>query len=163
MGAAVSAHESLRAALPLVGHVADAALPWVFVGEGIELKVLRVVRDTGVWVVRNRFAPGVSIPTHKHTGDVHGFTLAGCWHYAEYEIDYPAGSYIYEPAGSIHTLTVNAENRGPTDVLFVMQGSNLNLGPDGSIFRVDDGPAALAAYQAICAAQGLPRPPVLES
>jgi quercetin dioxygenase-like cupin family protein len=150
--------------LPLVGHVHDEELPWVGVGEGIELKVLRVVRDTGVWVVRNRFAPGVSIPTHKHTGDVHGFTLAGCWHYAEYRVNYPAGTYIYEPAGSIHTLSVNADNQGPTDVLFVMQGSNLNLGPDGStIWRVDDGPTTLAAYLAICQAQGLPRPKVLEA
>ena len=149
--------------LPVVGRVYDAEVPWVIVGEGIELKVLRVVRDTGVWVIRNRFAPGVAIPTHKHTGDVHGFTLAGCWHYAEYRVDYPAGTYIYEPAGSIHTLTVNADNRGPTDVLFVMQGSNLNLAPDGSVWRVDDGPTTLAVYYAICAAQGLPRPRVLEA
>ena len=152
-----------QAAPPLVGNVRDAELPWVFVGEGIELKVLRVVRDTGVWVVRNRFAPGVSIPTHKHTGDVHGFTLSGCWHYAEYKVDYPAGTYIYEPAGSIHTLTVNADNREPTDVLFVMRGSNLNLGPDGTtIWRVEDGPTTLAFYYAVCEAQGLPRPRVLE-
>lgn len=148
--------------LPQVGCAHDDELPWVCVGEGIELKVLRVVRDTGVWVVRNRFAPGVSIPTHKHTGDVHGFTLSGCWHYAEYRVNYPAGSYIYEPAGSVHTLTVDADNRGPTDVLFVMQGSNLNLAPDGSIWRVDDGPTTLAAYYAICEAQKLPRPKVLE-
>lgn len=159
----MSAATNLPASLPLVGHVPDASLPWVGVGEGIELKVLRVVRDAGVWVVRNRFAPGVSIPTHRHTGAVHAFTLAGCWHYAEYGVDYPAGTYLYEPAGSIHTLTVNADNRVPTDVLFVMQGANLNLAPDGSIWRVDDGPAALAAYHAICAAQGLPRPPVLEA
>jgi quercetin dioxygenase-like cupin family protein len=159
----MSAATTLPAAVPLVGHVPDALLPWVPIGEGMELKVLRVVRDTGVWVVRNRFAPGVAIPTHKHTGDVHGFTLAGCWHYAEYGVRYGAGSYIYEPAGSIHTLTVDADNREATDVLFVMQGSNLNLAPDGSIWRVDDGPAALAAYYAICEALGLPRPPVLES
>ena len=159
----MSAATNLPAALPLVGHVPDAALPWVPIGEGMELKVLRVVRDTGVWVVRNRFAAGVSIPTHKHTGDVHGFTLAGCWHYAEYGVHYGPGSYIYEPAGSIHTLTVNADNRVPTDVLFVMQGANLNLTPDGSISRVDDGPAALAYYYAVCAVQGLPRPPVLEA
>jgi len=157
-----AANLAVQGALPLVGNVHDAELPWVKAGDGVELKVLRVVRDTGVWVVRNRFAPGVSIPTHKHTGDVHGFTLSGCWHYAEYKVDYPAGTYIYEPAGSIHTLTVNGDNRVPTDVLFVMQGSNLNLGPDGStIWRVDDGPTTLAFYLAVCEAQGLPRPKVL--
>ena len=87
-----AANLAVQGALPLVGHVRDAELPWVNAGDGVELKVLRVVRDTGVWVVRNRFAPGVSIPTHKHTGDVHGFTLSGCWHYAEYMVDYPAGT-----------------------------------------------------------------------
>ena len=147
---------------PLVHHVEDDDLPWVKAGD-IELKVLRVVCDTGIWVVRNRFQPGVQVQRHKHTGDVHGYTLSGCWHYAEYGVDYAAGTYIYEPAGSVHTLTVNADNTGPTDVLFVIQGANLNLGPDDRVERVDDGPSTLLAYRALCEAQGLPRPRVLES
>lgn len=144
-----------------IGCTHDEEIPWVCVGEGIELKVMRVVEEQGIWVIRNRFAPGVSVMTHRHTGEVHGFTLAGCWRYAEYGIDYPAGTYIHEPANSVHTLTVNADNPGPTDVLFVMQGSNLNLGPDGEIVRVDDGPTTLAVYLAVCEQQGLGRPPVL--
>lgn len=147
---------------PRVHHVEDDGLPWAKAGD-IELKVLRVARDTGVWVVRNRFQPGVQIQRHAHTGEVHGYTLSGRWHYAEYEVDYVAGTYIHEPAGSVHTLTVNADNSEPTDVLFVIQGANLNLGPDGRVERVDDGPNTLLAYQALCEAQGLPRPRVLES
>jgi 2,4'-dihydroxyacetophenone dioxygenase len=146
-----------------IGCTRDEEIPWVRVGEGIELKVMRVVEEQGIWVIRNRFAPGVQIATHRHTGEVHGFTLAGCWHYVEYGIDYPAGTYIHEPAHSVHTLSVNGDNRGSTDVLFVMRGSNLNLGRDGEIVRVDDGPTTLAAYLAICEQQGLGRPPVLRS
>lgn len=147
---------------PEVGLARDDAFPWVTVGEGIELKVLRVVEATGIWVIRNRFAPGVRIDTHRHTGEVHAMTLTGCWHYVEYGVDYPAGCYVHEPAQSVHTLEVNDANREPTDVLFVMQGANLNLGPDGTtITRVDDGPTTLAAYLAICEAQGYARPPVL--
>lgn len=147
---------------PDIGCAHPADFPWVGVGEGIELKVMRVAEDQGLWVIQNRFAPGVAIETHRHTGEVHGFTLSGCWHYAEYGLDYPAGTYIHEPAHSVHTLTVNAENRGPTEVLFVMQGSNLVLAADGqTITRVDDGPTTLAAYLAICEAQELGRPPVL--
>lgn len=157
---AASAAPSIAA--PEVGRARDEDFPFVTVGEGIELKVLRVVESTGIWVIRNRFAPGVTIDTHRHTGEVHAFTREGCWHYVEYGVDYPAGSYVHEPASSVHTLRVNAENPGPTDVLFVMQGSNLNLGADGTtITRVDDGPTTLAAYLAICEAQGLGRPPVL--
>jgi quercetin dioxygenase-like cupin family protein len=145
-----------------IGCAPPAEFPWVPVGEGIDLKVMRVVPDQGLWVIQNRFEPGVTIETHRHTGEVHGFTLAGCWHYAEYGVDYPAGTYIHEPAGSLHTLSVNADNVGPTEVLFVMQGSNLVLAGDGeTITRVDDGPTTLAAYLAICEAQGKGRPPVL--
>ena len=146
---------------PMVRFVPDDELPWIDVGGGVELKVLRVVEEQGLWVVRNRFEPGVQIPTHRHTGTVHGFTLAGRWHYAEYKIDYTRGSYIFEPAGSVHTLTVNADNTEPTDVLFVMTGSNLNLEADGSVGRIDDGPTTLQFYLAVCQARGLPRPPVL--
>ena len=147
---------------PPVGLARDDAFPWVTVGDGIELKVLRVVESAGLWVIRNRFAPGVRIDTHRHTGEVHAFTREGCWHYEEYGVDYPAGTYVHEPAHSVHTLRVNADNAGPTDVLFVMQGANLNLAEDGTtITRVDDGPTTLAAYRAICEAQGHPPPPVL--
>ena len=144
-----------------IPHVADDALPWIAAGEGVELKLLRVVENAGLWIVRNRFQPGVQIPTHRHTGPIHGFTLTGRWHYAEYKIDYTRGSYIFEPANSVHTLTVNADNTETTDVLFVMEGANLNLSPAGEVERVDDGPTTLAYYLAACEAQGLPAPPVL--
>ena len=143
---------------PEVGCVHDEDLPWVPAGGGSELKVLRVVPRLGIWIVRNRFAPGVQIETHRHTGTVEGFTLSGRWHYAEYEVDYVAGTYIHEPAGSVHTLTVNADNVEPTDILFLMQGSNLVLRPGGAVARVDDGPTTLAYYLAAVEAKGLPRP-----
>jgi quercetin dioxygenase-like cupin family protein len=145
----------------VIPHVADDALPWIPAGDGVELKLLRVVESAGLWIVRNRFQPGVQIPTHRHTGPIHGFTLTGRWHYAEYKIDYTAGSYIFEPANSVHTLSVNADNTEATDVLFVMEGANLNLSETGEIERVDDGPTTLAYYRAACEAQGLPEPPVL--
>lgn len=147
--------------LPMVSYARDEALPWVDAGDGLEIKVIRVVDSAALWVVRNRFAPGVRIPTHRHTGEIHAFTQRGCWHYAEYGIDYPAGTYVYEPAGSVHTLTVNEDNDGPTEALFIMQGVNLNLGPNGEIERVDDGPTALAFYLAMCAEMGVADPPVL--
>jgi len=145
-----------------IGCAQPDDFPYVTVGDGIELKVLRVVEAQGVWVVQNRFAPGSSIETHRHTGDVHAWTLAGSWQYAEYGIDYPTGTYVYEPANSIHTLRATPGIQEPTEVVFVMRGANLILADDGqTVTRVDDGPAALAAYRAICEAQGLGQPPVL--
>jgi quercetin dioxygenase-like cupin family protein len=142
----------------IVRHASDDELPWVDAGAGIELKLLRVSLPTGVWVVRNRFAPGVELPVHKHTGQVEGFTLAGRWHYREYDFYSTAGSYIHEPAGSIHTLHVPEDNTGPTDVLFIIEGALINLGPTGEVESVVDGELTLLGYEALCEANGLPKP-----
>jgi len=50
-----------------------------------------------------------------------------------------AGSYIYEPANSVHTLDVPEDNEGTTNVLFVIEGALLNLDADGGIESVTDG------------------------
>lgn len=142
----------------VVRHAGEDQLPWVDCGGGIWLKVLRVDPAAGVWVVRNRFEPGVRLQTHRHTGPVDGFTVEGRWHYLEYEFFSAAGSYIREPAGSVHTLDVPEDNDGITDVLFVMEGVNLNLAADGSVESVTDGRGTLEAYEALCEAQGFGRP-----
>jgi 2,4'-dihydroxyacetophenone dioxygenase len=142
----------------VVRHIGEEDLPWVDATGGIELKILRVSLDTGVWVVRNRFQPGVQLQIHRHTGAVEGFTISGRWRYLEYDFVNTAGSYIHEPAGSVHTLSVPADNSGPTDVLFVIEGALLNLGPEGQVESVSDGPNVLEAYELLCQAQGLPKP-----
>jgi quercetin dioxygenase-like cupin family protein len=145
----------------LVRHASDDDLPWVDATGGVWLKVLRVDVAAGIWVVRNRFEPGVRLPRHRHTGPVDGFTLSGRWHYLEYDWYSTAGSYIREPAGSVHTLHVPEDNDGLTDVLFVMEGVNLNLADDDTVESVFDGPGSLAAYLALAEAQGLGVPPVI--
>ncbi len=142
----------------VVRHAAEADLPWVDATGGIWLQVLRVDAANGIWVVRNRFEPGARLQTHRHTGPVDGFTIAGRWHYLEYDFFNTAGSYIREPAGSVHTLDVPEDNDGVTDVLFVIEGVNLNLAPDGSVESVTDGTGTLEAYEALAVAQGFDRP-----
>jgi len=142
----------------IVRHVADGDAPWVDTGIGIDLKVMRVDLKRGTWVIRNRFAPGVQIPTHRHTGPVEGYTLTGRWHYLEYDFVSTAGSYIHEPAGSLHTLHVPEDNTEPTDVLFVIEGALINLTPDGQLESITDGPSILEAYLMLCDAAGIARP-----
>ena len=68
--------------------------------------------------------------------------LAGRWHYLEYDFYSTAGSYIYEPANSVHTLDVPEDNTEDTDVLFVIEGALLNLDPDGRVeYATPTGPA----------------------
>ena len=140
----------------------DEQLPWVELLPGIEAKLLQVDLDRGLWIVKNRFAPGTVVQTHRHTGTVYAFTETGSWFYAEYpdEVNQP-GSYLFEPAGSLHTLTVPATNEGPTVVSFVISGANLNLAADGSVETVLDAKTMYEWYVWRCVQAGLGIPPVI--
>lgn len=147
--------------IPTAIHRGEDDLPFVDLGDGIQLQVLQVNIDVGLWVVRNRFAPGAVVQTHKHTGEVFAFTKSGRWKYAEYPEVNTAGSYLYEPAGSVHTLTVPADNTEETDVSFAVYGSNLQLDADGNIEFAIDAQFIYEVYVGACEAAGLGRPNVI--
>ncbi len=147
----------------IVRHLSDAEAPWVDTGQGIDMKLLRVDVENGIWVIRNRFQPGVELPVHQHTGTVEGYTFSGRWRYLEYDFVSTAGSYIHEPAGSVHTLQVPADNTEPTDVLFIISGALLYLGAEGQVEMVVDAGSILEAYVALCKAAGLGMPTVLSA
>lgn len=132
--------------------------PWADTGTGTLLKLVRFDSQRGTWVIFNRFSPGVLLQTHRHTGSVDAYTSSGRWHYVEYDFYVTAGSYLYEPANSVHTLHVPEDNTEDTDVCFVIEGALLNLAPDGTVESVTDGPGIVAAYYALLEAQGDPRP-----
>lgn len=145
---------------PEAVHIGAADLPFVEIGNGNKLKVIMVDEGQGLWIVENVFQNGFDVQTHKHTGPVYGYTVAGAWKYKEYDYVNRAGSFLFEPAGSVHTLSCIEPD---THVWFQMYGSNLNLNldDDGVIASVSDGAGTLAAYYALCEAQGLPRPNVV--
>ena len=86
-------------------------------GPGVHFKPLRLDLERGEWVVLATFAPGARIPLHYHTGTVDAWTISGSWHYIEYA-DQPqtAGSYLFEPGASVHTLAVPEDNTEDTVV-----------------------------------------------
>ena len=139
-------------------HIGDADIPWVTLPDGSGLKVLQVRPKEGLWIVRTRFMAGYEVQTHRHTGPVWGYTVSGAWKYKEYDYVNRAGSFLYEPAGSVHTLTAIEDD---TDVWFHMYGANLNLDAHGNVESVTDGTSAYHGYMAMCEAQGLGRPPVI--
>ena len=146
------------AGLPRAVHRGEDELPFVALGDGTHLQVLHVDAEEGLWVIRTRFEAGTTVPTHKHTGPVYAFTIAGSWKYLEYPEVNVAGSYLFEPAGSVHTLHVPETNPELTDVWFAIWGANLNLGPDGNVETVIDAGGIRDFYIALCEAEGHPRP-----
>jgi quercetin dioxygenase-like cupin family protein len=147
--------------LPAALHRGEDDLPFVEFGPGQELQLLQVDLDAGFWVIRNRFQPGTRVQTHRHTGAVFAFTVSGSWKYAEYPEVNTAGSYLFEPAGSRHTLVVPDTNTEVTDVRFLIQGANLNLDADGRVELVIDAALVLDFYRSMCEAMGRPDPPVI--
>lgn len=144
----------------ILRHTED--LPFVDLGDGSTLQLLHADVDAGLWVVRTRFSPGMTVDTHQHTGPVYAYTTEGRWYYLEYpESVNEAGSYLFEPAGSVHTLHVPEDNDGITDVFFVIHGANLNLDEDGNVTTVIDAGGIRDFYLGMCEAGGLPVPPVV--
>ena len=63
------------------------------------------------------------LPIHYHTGTAEVWTFSGRRKYAEYP-DQPqtAGSYLYEPGGSVHTFYCPEDNTEDTVALLWMSG-----------------------------------------
>lgn len=139
-------------------HIGRDELPWVEIGGGNKLRVLHVKRGEGLWIVENVFQAGYAVQTHRHTGPVWGYTVSGAWKYKEYDYVNRAGSFLYEPAGSVHTLQCIEDN---TNVWFHMYGANLNLDADGNVESVTDGRTALMGYLVLAEMQGHGRPAVI--
>ena len=62
------------------------------------------------------------------------YTFSGRWRYREYP-DQPqtAGSYLYEPGGSVHTFYCPEDNTEDTVVLLWMEGAQISFNEDGTL------------------------------
>jgi hypothetical protein len=131
--------------------VIENALP------GVDIWPLFLDAENGLWVLRAKFQPGTTLPKHFHTGTVHFYTTAGCWYYLEYP-DQPqtAGSYLYEPGGSIHTFHCPEDSDGPADGFMVISGCNVNFDEDGNFLNIMDAGWIEQAVLAAAKGQGVP-------
>jgi 2,4'-dihydroxyacetophenone dioxygenase len=139
-------------------HIGNDELPFVDIGGGNKMKLLHVDIANGMWIVESIFMTGFAVETHRHTGPVWAYTTAGAWQYREYDFVNRAGSFLFEPAGSVHTLEAVEDD---THVWFQVFGANLNLDGDGNITSITDADGILQAYYALCEVEGHPRPNVL--
>ncbi len=164
--AALTEFAAKMAARPLVPahsdtktlHVGISDLPWAEAGDGSALQLLHVDLNQGIWISNTRLPPGYKVVKHFHTGQVYAVTQQGRWFYAETpDAVNSAGSYLFEPAGSVHTLTTPADQDGDTVVWFAVHGANVNLDDDGKIVSILDARAVLEVYAGYCDALGLDR------
>lgn len=146
-------------------HASSRALPWAEGWAGdprIRLQLLMADVEGARFAVRMQFEPGVQVFPHKHTGEVHAWTLSGEWYYLEYPASSrcTAGSYLFEPPGSTHTLKVADHAPETTDVVFIIYGAMLHLDEAGSVVAVTDAESCLREYPALLRQQGQQVPEV---
>lgn len=130
-------------------------LPEVSLPDGSTIQLLQVDLNQNLWILRTRLKPGYAVDTHYHTGPVFAVTLSGEWFYEEYSDKVnKSGSYLFEPAHSLHTLTVSAEAKEDAVVWFAIYGSNVNIDDDNNVTSMVDARAILTMYRALCEAEG---------
>jgi 2,4'-dihydroxyacetophenone dioxygenase len=144
-------------------HSDSIDLPWAenWAGDpAIQLKALMIDVEGGRYAVRMRFRAGLQVAPHKHTGEVHAYTFSGKWTYLEYA-DSPAnvaGSYLFEPPGTTHTLKIADDAGEWTEVLFILYGAMLHMDESGAIIGVTDAESVLAEYAQRLSEQKIPLP-----
>jgi quercetin dioxygenase-like cupin family protein len=126
------------------------------VAPGIHIQPLRLDPERGEWVFLATLAPGCVLPLHYHTGAAQVWTIQGRWLYREYP-DQPqtAGSYLYEPGGSVHTFYCPEDNTEDTIALAWIEGAQVSFNEDGTFHSVFDAVAVKYLADAAAAAQGV--------
>lgn len=127
--------------------------------DGYDIQPLFLDAENGTWVLYAKFPPGTKLPRHFHTGTVHFFTTKGMWHYVEYPKDkQTAGSYLYEPGGSIHQFYVPEDATEWAEGFMVVSGANINFDDANQFVDVTDAGSLIGAIAAVCQAMGREAP-----
>ena len=92
---------------------------------------------------------------------MHAYTISGEWYYSEYDWKAGAGSFVYEPAGSVHTLHVSPDATEPAVILFMVQGGMAMINEDDEPWMLEDAAEMVARYRMALEAEGIEAPEIL--
>ena len=149
----------LRKHVPSARHVGADEVPFVINPVvGARMRVLHASADDDLYVVHGFMPAGLEVQTHRHTGPVVALTLSGSWAYRENDFVNRAGSYLYEPVGSVHTLFVPDDNTEETEMWSMVYGNTEYLDDNDEVTYVSNWKAMLELYYQGCEEAGLRRP-----
>lgn len=100
-----SAHECAAAEIA-VPAVPDDERVWVPQAKDVWFRPLMLNTMQGQWCNLLRVRRAGVLSRHLHPNPVHGYVIKGRWRYLEHDWIAETGSYVFEPPGEIHTLTV---------------------------------------------------------
>ena len=91
----------------------------------------------GQWCNLLRVRKSGVLTKHLHPAPVHGYVIKGRWHYLEHDWVAETGSYVFEPPGEIHTLTV-PEDCAEMITFFNISGCMVYLDKDNKQVGFED-------------------------
>ena len=120
---------------------------WAPVGEQSWSRPIHLNVTGGFYVHLLKVKRSGVLQRHRHSGAVHAYVIRGRWYYLEHDWVAETGSYIFEPPGETHTLTV------PTDctemiTLFTVHGALMYVDPQGNATGYDDVFTRIEKYRA---------------
>jgi len=110
---------------------------WVPQAENVWFRPLCLNISSGYWMNLLRVRKAGVLSRHRHPGPVHGFVLKGSWRYLEHTWTASEGSYVFEPPGEVHTLTVD-DDCEEMQTFFVICGPVLYIDDDDKVVHVED-------------------------
>jgi quercetin dioxygenase-like cupin family protein len=125
----------IPAALGIAPEIAVAALPadervWVPQADGVWFRPLLLNTVSGGWCNLLRVRRAGVLSRHRHPMLVIGYVIRGRWKYIEHEWTAEEGSFVFEPPGEVHTLTVPADC-AEMITFFSIQGAMIYVDADG--------------------------------
>jgi 2,4'-dihydroxyacetophenone dioxygenase len=147
--------DQLHAYLP--ARVAGVtASPWVPSDTpGKSARLLRFLPNDEGFVELLRMEPGVAMPLHRHSGEIHAYNLSGSRQLCTGEVIGP-GEYVYEPAGNVDWWRVVGDET--LIALVVVRGKVEFLAADGSVRHTANAVTQREELERYCQANHLPMP-----
>jgi quercetin dioxygenase-like cupin family protein len=115
-------------------EIAVAAIPdderiWVPQAEGVWFRPLLLNTVSGGWCNLLRVRRAGVLSRHRHPMLVVGYVIRGRWKYVEHDWIAEEGSFVFEPPGEVHTLTV-PEDCPEMITFFNIQGAMIYVDDD---------------------------------
>ena len=123
-------------------EIAVAAIPddervWVPQARDVWFRPLLLNTVSGGWCNLLRVRKSGVLNRHRHPMAVTGYVIRGRWHYLEHDWVAETGSYVFEPPGEIHTLTV-PEDCPEMITFFNISGCMIYLDKDNKQIGLED-------------------------
>jgi 2,4'-dihydroxyacetophenone dioxygenase len=129
-------------------------IAWVPQAEGVFFRPLRICPREGRWTNLLRVTRRGTINLHRHLAAVEAWVIQGEWRYVERDWVARPGTYVFEPAGDIHTLVNTGQDEMVT--LFSMHGPIEYIGANGETTFTETAETKLSKYVDFCRDNSIP-------